>query len=97
MILGQVASHGNIEDSKIKPLPVTKVDSRYPDLYLLVTESYKISDKFYGYQDRMSADGNQMILVELTALSYRYGTTIYAVDQVNGTMYGKFSVGFQSY
>ena len=36
-----------------------------------------------------------MILVELTGLSYRYGTTIYAVDQVNGTMYGKFSVGFR--
>ena len=43
----------------------------------------------------MSADGNPMILVELTALSYRYGTTIYAVDQVNGTMYDKFSVGFR--
>ena len=27
-------------------------------------------------------------------MSYRYGTTIYVVDQVNGTMYGKFSVGF---
>ena len=41
----------------------------------------------------MSADNNPMILVELTGLSYRYGTTIYAVDQVNGTIYGKFSVG----
>ena len=36
-----------------------------------------------------------MILVELTGLSYRYGTSIYAVDQVNGTMYGKFSVGYR--
>ena len=36
-----------------------------------------------------------MILVELTGLSYRYGTTIYAVDRVNGTMYGKFSVGYR--
>ena len=36
-----------------------------------------------------------MILVELTAFPYRYGTTIYAVDWVNGTMYGKFSVGFR--
>ena len=95
LIPGQVASHGNIEDSKIKPLPVDKVDSRYHDLYLMVAENYKISNKFYGYTDRMSADGNPMILVELRALSYRYGTTIYAVDQVNGTMYGKFSVGFR--
>ena len=39
-----------------------------------------------------SADNSPMILVELTGLSYRYGTTIYAVDRVNGTMYGKFSV-----
>ena len=43
----------------------------------------------------MSADNNPMILVELTGLSYRYGTSIYAVDRVNGTMYGKFSMGYR--
>ena len=43
----------------------------------------------------MSTDNNPMILLELTGLSYRYGTTIYVVDQVNRTMYGKFSVGFR--
>ena len=36
-----------------------------------------------------------MILVELKGLSYQYGTSIYAVDRVNGTMYGKFSVGYR--
>ena len=40
-------------------------------------------------------DNNPMVLVELTGLSYRYGTTIYAVDRVNGTMYGKFSMGYR--
>ena len=80
LIPGQVSSHSNIEESKTKTLPVTKVESKYPDLYLSVTENYKISDKFYGYMDIMSIDGNPMILVVLTALSYRYGTTIYAVD-----------------
>ena len=44
----------------------------------------------------MSADNNPMVLVELNNLSYRYGTSIYAVDRVNGTMYGKFSVGYRS-
>ena len=72
-----------------------KVEDKYPDLYLPVTENYKISDKFYGHTDSMSADNNPKILVELTGLSYRYGTTIYAVDQVNGTIYGKFSIGFK--
>ena len=43
----------------------------------------------------MSIDNNPMILMELTGLSYRYGTTIYAVDQVYGTMYGTFSGGFR--
>ena len=46
----------------------------------------------------MSADNNPMVLVELTeltGLSYRYGTTIYAVGRVNGTMYGKFSMGYR--
>ena len=37
-----------------------------------------------------------MVLVELDNLSYRYGTSIYAVDRVNSTMYGKFSVGYRS-
>ena len=37
-----------------------------------------------------------MVLVELNNLSYRYGTSIYAVDRVNGTMYGKFSVEYRS-
>ena len=36
-----------------------------------------------------------MILVELTELSYRFGTTLYAQNQVNGTIYGKFSGGFR--
>ena len=43
----------------------------------------------------MSAENNPMMLVELTGLSYRYGTTIYVVDRVNGTMYAKFSVGYR--
>ena len=45
--------------------------------------------------DSMSTDNNLMVFVELTGLSYRYGTTIYAVDRVNGTMYGKFSMGYK--
>ena len=36
-----------------------------------------------------------MVLVELNNLSFQYGTSIYAVDRVNGTMYGKFSVGYR--
>ena len=36
-----------------------------------------------------------MVLVELKSLSYQYRTSIYAVDRVNGTMYGKFSVGYK--
>ena len=43
----------------------------------------------------MSADNNPMVLVELNNLSFRYGTSIYAVDQINGTMYGKFSMGYR--
>ena len=36
-----------------------------------------------------------MVLVELQGLSYQYGTSIYAVDRVNGTMYSKFDVGYR--
>ena len=79
-ILGQVSSHGDIEESKTIPMSVAKVEGKYPDLYLLVAENYKISDKFCGYMDNMSTDNNPIILVELTGLSCRYGTTIYSVD-----------------
>ena len=67
----------------------------FPDLFLPVRENYRISDHFHGYSDSLSADNNQMVLVELDNLSYRYGMSIYAVDRVNGTMYGKFSIGYR--
>ena len=68
----------------------------YPDLFVPVVENYRISDHFCGYLDSLSADNNPMVLVELNNLSYRYGTSIYAVDRVKGSMYGKFSVGYRS-
>ena len=68
---------------------------RYPDLFLPVAENHRISDRFCGYSDSFSADNNPMVLVELRSLSYQYGTSLYAVDRVNGTMYGKFSVGYK--
>ena len=78
----QMPSHGDIrsKESKAIIMSTDKREDKYPDLYLPVTENYKISDKFYGYTDSMSADNNPMILVALTGLSYRYGTNIYAVD-----------------
>ena len=78
----QVSSCDDIrlKGSKAIPMSAVKGEDKYPDLYLPVTENFKISDKFYEYMDIMSADNNLMILVELTGLSYRYGTTIYAVD-----------------
>ena len=68
---------------------------KYPDLFLPGRENYRISDHFCGYLDSLSADNNPMVLVELNNLSYRHGTSIYAVDRVNGTMYGKFSIGYR--
>ena len=67
----------------------------YPDLFLPVVENYGISGHFCGYLDSLSADNNPMVLVELKNISYQYGTSIYAVDRVNGTMYGKVSVGYR--
>ena len=67
----------------------------YHDFYLPGTENYKLSDKFCGYSDSLSMDNNPMVLVELKGLSYQYGTSIYVVDMVNGTMYSKFDVGYR--
>ena len=92
----QLSGSSNIGKSKTTPQTVNAIEDKYPDLYLLVVENYRISDRFYGYTDNMSTENNPMVLVELTGLCYRYGTTIYAVDRVNGTMYGKFSVGYRA-
>ena len=76
--------------------PKTSIQEEgYPDQFLPVMENYRISDCFHGYSDSLSADNNPMVVVELNNLSYRYGTSIYAVDRFNGTMYGKFSVAYR--
>ena len=67
----------------------------YPDLFLQIRENYRMSDHFHSYAESLSVDNNPMVLVELDNLSYRYGTSLYAVDRVNGTMYGKFSIGYR--
>ena len=36
-----------------------------------------------------------MLLVELNGLSYKYWPTEYAVDRVNGMIYGRFNRGFR--
>ena len=91
---GQLINNNKVGESLARSQVPQDTRDIYPDLYLPVAENYQICDQFYGYTDSMSADNNPMILVELTGLSYRYGTSIYAVDRVNGTMYGKFSVGY---
>ena len=92
---GQIVGSTNVEEFKTRSLTTQDTKDIHPDLYLSVAENYRISDKFYGYMDSMSTNNNPMVLVELTGLSYRYGTTIYAVDRVTRTMYGKFSMGYR--
>ena len=91
----------SLDDNQIKGMQGKESKSSiqkegYPDLFLPVVENYRISNCFHGYSDSLSADNNPMVLVELNNLSYRYGTSIYAVDRVNGITYGKFSVGYRS-
>ena len=91
----------SLDDNQIKGMqskePKSSIQKEgYPDLFLPVVENYRISDHFHGYSDSLSTDNNPMVLVELSNLSYRYGTSIYAVDRVNGTMYGKFGMGYRS-
>ena len=92
---GSSSNDNQKEVVKSKEPRVSSQKEDYPDLFLPIMENYRISDHFCGYSDSLSADNNPMVLVELNNLSYRYGTSIYAVDRVNGTMYGKFSVGYR--
>ena len=47
----QPSSSGNIVRSKTTPQTVSEIEDKYPDLYMLVTENYRISDRFYEYTD----------------------------------------------
>ena len=71
-----------MQEHAYQPIPPSIGEDMYPDLYSPVAENYRISDKFYGYTDSVSADNNPMILVELNGLSYKYRPTVYAVDRV---------------
>ena len=92
---GLSPSDNQMKGIQAKKPTTSEQKESYPDLFLLVVENYRISDHFCGYLDSLSADNNPMVLVEFKNLSYQYGTSIYAVDRVNGTMYGKFSVGYK--
>ena len=46
------------QEPKKLPIPPLTGECVYPDLYLPITENHKISDKFYGYTDSVSADNN---------------------------------------
>ena len=95
LITGQLIGSSKVGESWDRSQVTHDTKDIYPDLYLQVVENYKISDQYYGYADSMSIDNNPMILVELTGLPSRCGTSIYAVDRVNRTIYGKFSVGYR--
>ena len=92
---GQLAGNNQVGELQARTQVTSDTKAIYPDLYLPVAENYRINDQFCGYSDSLSTDNNPMILVELKGLSYQYGTSIYAVVRVNGTMYGKFSMGYR--
>ena len=92
---GLSSNDSQIEVVKSKEPKASPQKEDYPDLFLPIMENYRVSDHFHGYSDSLSADNNPMVLVELNNLTYRYGMSICAVDRVNGTMYGKFSVGYR--
>ena len=92
---GLLAKDSQTRVTKSKEPKASPQKEAYPDLFLPVMENYRISDQFCGYSDSLSTDNNPMVLVELNNLSYRYGTSIYTVDRVNGNMYGKFSMHYR--
>ena len=57
---GQIVGSSNIGEFKTRSQTAHDTKDIYPDLYLLVAENYKISNRFYGYMDSMSTDNNPM-------------------------------------
>ena len=90
---GLLPIDNQIKEMHDKKSTTSEQKESYPDLLLPVAENYRISDCFYGDSDSLSADNNPMVLVVLKNLSYHYETSVYAIDRVNGTMYGKIQCG----
>ena len=66
-----------------------------PDWFLLVMGNPRISEVLCGYSDSLSLDNNLLVLVELREFAQQYGTSIYAVDKVNGRMYHTVEGGYK--
>ena len=49
LIPGQIVGSSNVGEIKTRSQTTHDTKDIYPDLYLLVTENYRISDRFYGY------------------------------------------------
>ena len=66
----QLAGNCQVGETSTRSQLTSDTKDIYPDLYLPVVENYRISDKFYGYSESLSADNNPMVLAELKVLSY---------------------------
>ena len=58
---GQLTGNNQVGESSARTQVTHDMKDLYPDLYLPVVENYRISDKFYGFSDSLSADNNPMI------------------------------------
>ena len=95
LTIRQQIGDNQMEDTQGRTQITSDSKETYPDLFLPVAKNHRISDQFCGYSVSLSADNNPMVLVGMKSLSHRYWTSIYAVDRVDGTMYGKFIVGYR--
>ena len=67
----------------------------YHDYYLPVTGNIQISQAFYDNIEVISLASNAMTLLSLPELSVQFGTPIYGIDHVNGTLHATYSRGIK--
>ena len=70
-IKGLPSSDNQIKGTQGRESKTSIQKEGYPDLFVPIVENYRISDRFCGYLDSLSADNNPMVLVELNNLSYQ--------------------------
>ena len=68
--VGQQIGDSQMEETQGRTQITFDPKEAYPDLFLPVAENYRISDRFCGYLDSLSADNNPIVLVELKGLFY---------------------------
>ena len=64
-----------------------KVEEKDPDFYMLDGQGKKLSESYHMFTNEQTSEGNPGVIVKLSNLVKKYGTSIYLMDRKSGHLY----------